>query len=131
MVTAVEQETVIFYHSAGQRADGGQYPSSMIFRICGGERQMSKDGARFVAPMKEAKFHNGVFQTDDPETIAGLRKLAAKDNSLTEDYETYAARVLTKDQTIRRQAAKADETTRENSRLKQKIAELEAADKKR
>jgi hypothetical protein len=127
METEVQQETVTFYMTAGQRADkdGGCYPSSAIIRISGGERQMSKDGARFMAPMKEARFHNGTFQTDDSETIAMLRKLSLKDPNLTEDYEAYAQRTLTKDQRIARTGRQQEASMQENSRLKQKIAQLE------
>lgn len=124
-------ETVVFYMTAGQRADkdGGCYPSSGIIRISGGERQMSKDGARFMTPMKEAKFHNGVFQTDDPESIAVLRKLASRDPNITEDYEAYCSRTLTKDQRIARNGRIAETQLQENSRLRQKIAELEGKNK--
>jgi hypothetical protein len=128
METEVQQEPVTFYMTAGQRADkdGGFYPSSAIIRISGGERLMSKDGARFIAPMKEARFSNGQFSTDDPETIAMLRKLAQSDSNLTEDYEVYVSRTLTKDQRIKRTERINEHVMTENSRLKQTIARQKA-----
>jgi hypothetical protein len=127
METAVQQESVTFYLTAGQRADkdGGFYPSSTIIRISGGERLMSKDGSRFIAPMKEARFSNGTFQTNDPEVIAMLRKLAVSDPNLTEDYEVYANRTLTTKQRLDRNVRIHGDQLTENSRLKAKVAELE------
>lgn len=122
METATQQETVTFYLSGGQRADGGAYPSSTVFRISGGERIISREGKSFHAPMKEARFHNGSFQTDDPEVIAELRRLGKIDPMLTENYESYASRVMTKEQTNRRLEQKNVALLEENSRLKEKVA---------
>ena len=133
METTAPADLVTFYLTAGQRDNktGGFYPSSTIIRISGGERLMSKDGSRFIAPMKEARFQNGQFQTNDPETIEQLRKLARTDPNLTEDYEVYVSRTLTKDQRIARTNRINEDTGKENSRLKQKIAEMEGKGKKR
>lgn len=122
---ATEQETATFFHSAGARADGGAYPSSMIMRISGGERMMGLNGIPTRSREKEARFHNGVFQTSDPEIIRVLREKANVDPSLTENYESYAARVLTKEQQNRRLSHQMEDTLKENSRLKQKLAEIE------
>ena len=40
-------------------------------------------------PTKLAKFSAGMCSTDDPETIAKLRELMAKGDSITEDREVY------------------------------------------
>jgi|SRR5579864_8888931 len=129
---AVAQETVTFYHWLGIKPDKSAYPSSEIVHISGGERIMSSNGP-VKAPMKEARFHNGIFSTDDPEVVAVLRKFCAKPGSgYTEDYETYLAAVQTPAERLKRQAgqatqqaAKNEEILSENSRLKAKVAELE------
>lgn len=129
---AVAQETVTFYHWLGIKPDKSAYPSSEIVHISGGERIMSSNGP-VKAPMKEARFHNGIFSTDDPETIAMLRKFCSRTGSgYTEDYETYLAAVQTPAERLKRQAgqaqiqtAKNEEILSENSRLKAKVAELE------
>lgn len=127
-MTAVlaEQETVTFYHSAGRDANGRQCPSSMVVRISGGERMMGQNGIPTRTKEKEAKFHNGVCQTDDQETIAMLRKLMKTDPSITENYELYCDRVLTQEQRLRRQGNRQEAILAENSRLKAKLAEMEA-----
>lgn len=133
---AVAQETVTFYHWLGIKPDKSAYPSSEIVHISGGERIMSSNGP-VKAPMKEARFHNGIFTTDDPETIAVLRKFCAKPGSgYTESYEEYLAMVQTPAERLKRQAgqaqqqqAKTDEVLAENSRLKQKLAQLEGKSK--
>jgi hypothetical protein len=132
METATQQKTVTFYLTAGQRADkdGGYYPSSTIIRISGGERLMSKDGARFIAPMKEARFSNGTFTTDDPETIQTLRRLALTDSNLTENYEVYANRTLTTKQRLARNERIQGDQLTENSRLKATIERMKKQGKK-
>jgi hypothetical protein len=131
METAVE--AVTFYHWLGLKPDGSSYPSSEILHVSGGERVMGSNGAPIKTPMKEARFHNGIFQTEDPETIACLRRMCAKNGAgYTESYEEYLSHVMTPAERLKRQAnqglvaaAEAKEVLAENSRLKQKLAELE------
>jgi hypothetical protein len=137
MATAVAQQSVTFYHWLGIRPDKSSYPSSEIVHISGGERIMSSNGP-VKAPMKEARFHNGAFATEDPEIIAVLRGFCEKPGSgYTENYEEYLGHVLKPEEQLKRQAslgrAAAEENAQvlqENSRLKAKLAELEAKDRK-
>jgi hypothetical protein len=131
METAVEPVT--FYHYLGLKPDGSSYPSSEIIHVSGGERIMGSNGAPIKTPMKEARFHNGVFQTDDPEVIACLRKFCSKAGAgYTENYEEYLVHVMTPAERLKRQAnqgivaaAERDKILEENSRLKAKLAEVQ------
>jgi hypothetical protein len=131
MDTAVEPVT--FYHYLGLKPDGSSYPSSEIVHVSGGERMMGANGSPMKSPMKEARFHNGIFQTDDPETIAMLRKFCSRPGAgYTESYEEYLSHVQTPAERLKRQAGQASvaaaqnvEVLAENSRLRAKLAELE------
>jgi hypothetical protein len=133
MTEAVAVAPVTFYHWLGMKPDKSAYPSSEILRISGGERVMGANGVPTRAPMIEARFHNGILTTEDPETITVLRKFCAKAGSgYTESYEEYLAAVMTPAERLKRQANQANtvaeenkEVLAENSRLKQKLAQLE------
>lgn len=132
METAVQQEQITFYHWLGLKPDGSSYPSSEIVHINGGERIMSSAGP-VKAPMKEARFHNGIFTTDDADTIAVLKRFCGRPGAgYTTDYEEYLGHVMTPAERLKRQAGQATvqaaantELVSENSRLKAKLAELE------
>jgi hypothetical protein len=137
METAVQQETVTFYHWLGIKPDKSAYPSSEIVHISGGERVLGANGIPIKAPMKEARFHNGIFSTDDPEVIAVLRKFCSRAGSgYTENYEEYLAAVQTPAERLKRQAnigqlaeEQKQELLTENSRLRATIARLEGKSK--
>jgi hypothetical protein len=136
---AVQQETVTYYHWLGLKPDGSSYPSSEIVHINGGERVLGGNGIPMKAPMKEARFHGGIFTSDDPDTIKVLDKFCARPGSgYTKDYEEYLSHVLTASERLKRQAGQAvqataanNEVLQENSRLKAKLAELEAKETKK
>ena len=112
------------------------YPSSQIIHISGGERVITSDGGRALAPLKEAKFHNGILQTDDPEIIAGLRKMIqssarrGQQCNISEDREEYYLHTMTRDQVARRATALNEvtkqqlrEAYKENDRLRTLLEE--------
>jgi hypothetical protein len=65
-------------------------PSNLTFAVSGGfPKKDAETGRMHNPPLKLAKFSAGVCSTDDAETIAKLRELMAKGDSITEDREVY------------------------------------------
>jgi hypothetical protein len=136
---AVEQvqETVVFYSWLGSDEKGRKIPSSQVIYLGGGQKRVANDGQTVQTPLCEAKFHNGVFQTSDPEKIAGVRLYIKKypGSGVTENREEYYAATMTDEQKVRRAnvlAGDRDQTistlTLENDRLKKMLEEKGAED---
>lgn len=118
------QKSVMFYHWIGN------HPSSEIIRVRGGQRQVAGDGQVMHVELLEAKFHNGMLQTSDPEIIALFRgKFGAPGSGITEDAEEYYSHVMTPEMAKRRTLvlnanlkAEVQQLREEKSRL---VAQLE------
>lgn len=118
-VAIQEPETVTFYSWIGTT------PSSQIIHISGGGRMMDGSGEVIKTPDKFAKFHNGVHQSADPETIAMLRHLASKPgNGITEDRELFYQATMTKEQMVKRQTNLNNQLNSELAQAKDEISRL-------
>ena len=132
MTTAVEQEAVTFYSWLGADENGRKIPSSQIIHISGGESHRASDGSKIRVPVKEARFHHGVCNTSDEETIKELRRLCkVAGTGITEDKEEFYANTMTPQQAMRRQAVigrqnaeKLDEALEENKKLRKRLEEM-------
>lgn len=127
---AVENEVVTFYSWMGITGRPGEEhscPSSQIIAISGGQKKLASDGSAVMEPVVEARFHNGIFKTDDPAVIASLRKLIAKGGSGVSESmdEFYAATMSPKQRADRAKrlhqedATQINSLTEENNRLRQ------------
>jgi multidrug efflux pump subunit AcrA (membrane-fusion protein) len=132
--TTEVHETVTFYSWAGSNnptTGALAYPSSTAVNISGGVAKLANDGSKVRSVNKVAQFNHGVCQTDDPEIIAALRKLARTTNSgFTEDREEYYAHVMTTAEKAKRatllnqqQAADNEKLREENRRLTAQLEE--------
>ena len=127
---AVGSEVVTFYHWIGK------YPSCEIIRVKGGQRRISADGQVMHDELLEARFHNGLLTTSDPEIIALLRgKFGAPGSGITENAEEYYAHVMTPQQVAKRQIVLAAQAKDENAKLREEnsrlVAQLQAAGAKK
>ncbi len=118
-VVMQEPETATFYSWVGTT------PSSQIIHMYGGERKVDSTGQIIRTVDVNAQFHNGMFSTSDPESIRILRNMAKPGNGITEDREVFYNATMSKDQQVRRSAAKASQLEgdlakekEENSRLR-------------
>jgi len=133
MTEVVEQEVqaVVFYGWLGTDEKGRAYPTSQIIRISGGESRKTDDGGRVRVPVKEARFHNGRFETSDPEIIKELRRKAKLQGSgITESPEVFYSMTMSAEQQLKRQAvignekaAQVESLTEENNRLRRMLEE--------
>lgn len=133
-------ETVTFYSwmgTAGRAGEEHACPSSQIIYISGGRRRVGNDGAMVREPVKEAIFSKGKCTTSDPETIASLRRIIARNpgGGLTENVEEFYAATLTPQQRAQRAGVLNQQTTqrnedleRENQRLRQMLEEAGKAE---
>ena len=132
MTQAVEQETVMFYSWLGSDEKGRKIPSSQVIYLGGGLKRVANDGQTVQTPVCEARFHNGVFQTNDPDKIAGLRLYIKKypGGGVSENREDFYGATMTEQQKVTRAgilAAEKDGTIAQQSqeidRLKKMLEE--------
>jgi hypothetical protein len=123
---AREQETVVFYSWLGSDEKGRKIPSSQVIYLGGGQKRVANDGQTVQTPLCEAKFHNGVFQTSDPEKIAGVRLYIKKypGSGVTENREEYYAATMTDEQKVRRANALAGDMDQAINQQAQEIDRL-------
>jgi len=115
-----QPESRTFYHWIDK------YPSSEIIGVKGGVSRLASDGSKVREPVLEARFHNGVLTTSDPDVIAAMEKLMRSSPGYTEDREEYYSHVLTADETKRRLANQNSELRAENEQNKEEIGRLRA-----
>lgn len=113
-----EPETATFYCWVGNT------PSSQIIHISGGERKVDRGGEIIRTVDKNAQFHNGMFSTADPEVITVLRNMCKPGSGITEDREVFYGATMTKEQQVRRSAAKASQLEGELSKEKEENSRL-------
>jgi hypothetical protein len=125
------QEEITFYSFLGHDAKGRALPSSQVVHISGGERRLASDGGRVTVPLREARFHNGIFHTADPEIIKELRRLAkVPGTGITENKEVFYGATMTPEQKVQRanilageQAKVMEEKDKEINKLRQMLEE--------
>lgn len=111
-------EEVVFYSWIGwDDKEKRAFPSQTTHNISGGQVLVAKDGTRVNTPLKEARFHNGICRTSDPEIIEKLRAVSGREQ-ITEDKEKYYDNVLTANQRAQREKAL-------NSGLRDRVQTLE------
>src|ERR1700678_3473687 len=125
-----EVAEVTFYNWLGADENGRHFPSGQIIHISGGQTNRAEGGTKGdKVPVVEARFHNGIYKTGNPEIIAGLRKLIKRGNSaITEDREEFYKATLTAKESMKRQVAlnekiigENDELLQENTRMRQML----------
>jgi|SRR5690348_14959348 len=132
----VEQEVqaVTFYSWMGTAGGPGEEhgcPSGQVIKISGGQFFRTDDNRKVGVPLKEARFHNGICVTADPETIKELKRIArAPGSCITEDREVFYNATMTPKQRANRAVAVARiekeenrQLTEENSRLRKLLEE--------
>ena len=105
-------------------------PSSVTFRVSGGQRQKDTNGMILALDHHQEQFIMGIFKTRDPETIRQLRKFIANGDTITEDYEVYLSHIQKPEDQSKRKAAQAanlqkevESKDAEINRLKAKLQE--------
>lgn len=115
----VERDPVTFFSYIGRT------PSSQIIHISGGGRQVDSTGEIIRTPDKYAKFHNGIHQTSDEETIVMLRRLSSRPGSgITEDREVFYANTMNDKEMNRRQSNLVKHLEAENATFKEENSRL-------
>lgn len=101
-------------------------PSSLVMRVSGGERRMGADNQIIRKPMKEVRFHLGMYSTEDMETIDVLDQKISEGESITRNYEVFLSKTTKPEQfakyVLNKNANQADEI----ESLKAQLAAAEA-----
>ena len=124
----MSEENVVFYAWIENQ------PASLVFRVGGGERRADSQGKIVAEPTVLVRFASGKYRTNDPLTIAELRKAIKKGENITEDEELYLSKVMPvanqKERLEKKSAALASDNKKlldENNRLKAALERKSAA----